>query len=251
MSGGWATGPDSTRTGRSTSRLQPAARTGGAVGSRAWQASPVQPAETRKGVPASGSPETGEDTAPTSSPRPGRTPALCLAPCCHTGPGCGLPSPGVEGAAATRCQTLPGHSHIPRRRPRPLARLSTSGRAALYVPCPIPGPPAALDMGSGGQATDAPLVRGPSPAVPRGRVPAPSPPQVAFLLKPPNKMVWGPGPSTRLPLFYLCFCLQIGMGSSREAAGLLSPRVSPGEVGSSPSAELDSTFLVTPPRTAL
>lgn len=181
------------------------------------QASPVQPAEARNGVPASGRPETGQDTAPTSSPRPGRTPALCLAPCPHTGQDRGLPSPGVEGAAATRCQTLPGHSHIPRRRPRPLARLSTSGRAALYAPRPTPGPSAASGMGSGGQATDAPSVRGPSPAVPRGRVPAPSPPQVAFLLKPPNKMVWGPGPSTWPPSFYLCFCLQIGVGSSREA----------------------------------
>lgn len=39
--------------------------------------------------------------------------------------------------------------------------------------------------------------------------------QVVFLLKLPSKMVWGPGPSLHPPpLFYLCFCLQIGVGSS-------------------------------------
>lgn len=226
MSGSRATGPDSSHTGRTTtgSSLPPAPwgrRQLGAAGqvrqARGGRPAPSGPQRRGKASLRQGDRRQGRTLPPTSSPRPGRTPALCLAPCPRTGQGHGLPSPGVEGAAATRCQTLPGHSHIPRCRPCLLARLSTSGRAALYAPRPTLGPSSASGMGSGGQATDAPLVRGPSPAVPRGRVPAPSPPQVAFLLKPPTKMVGGPGPSARPPSFCSCFCLQTGVGSSREA----------------------------------
>lgn len=217
MSGGRATGPDFPHTGHSTtgSSLPPAPWGRWQLGA-AGQPCPASRGEQRRLCVTCR--ETGDWAGhrPHQQPLPRAHPELCLAPCPHMGQGRGLPSPGVEGAAATRCQTLLGHSHIPRHRPRPLACLSTSGRAALYAPRPTPGPSAASGMGSAGQATDAPLLCGPPPAVPRGRLPAPSPPQVAFLLKPPNKMVWGPGPYTWPPSFYLCFCLQIGVGSSRE-----------------------------------
>lgn len=54
--------------------------------------------------------------------------------------------------------------------------------------------------------------------------------QVVFLLKLPSRMVWGPGPFLHPPpLFYLCFCLHIGVGSSGGQGSSPQAQAVPGE----------------------
>lgn len=151
--------------------------------------------------------------------RPARPPALPGSSLCGRGVTDG-PRPGAW-AAATRCQTRGAQSHIPRRWPRPPSTrtlLPTSGNAALYahLPPPFSSPERPRLWGREDGACAALATEAPLPAVPRGWLQSvPLTPWVSLLLKLPSKMVWGPGPSlSLLPSFYLCFCLQIGVGSS-------------------------------------
>lgn len=115
------------------------------------------------------------------------------------------------------------------------------------------GPSAASGVCSRTQVTDTPLVQGPLPAVPRGWVPAHSPdPSGGISVEAPSKMGWGPSPSPpQPPLFYLCFCLQIGVGSSRGAGQHSLLLGVTRRVLARAHLEWDSTSPVTPPRTTL
>lgn len=158
---------------------------------------------------------------PTSSLCPGSPPApawLCL-----TAPGraMGCPSPGVGGQLLLGAKPHGAQSHIPRRWPRPTFDLTHSVHfrksRTLRPPASslsAPGPLSSL-LGSKRQVTDTPCClqcRG-------ARLqPVFLTLRVVFLLKLPSKMVRGPGPFLPPPpSFYLCFCLQIGVGSSRGA----------------------------------
>lgn len=164
----------------------------------------------------------GAGRHPHQQPCPRAPSALCLAPSPAPGRAMGCPSPGWW-AAATGAKPHRAQSHIPRRWPYPsgLACCPFQEKPHFMPTCPSSsawGPSAASGVRLG-QVTDTPVVQGPLPAVPRGWVPARSPdPAGGISVEAPSKMVRGSGPSLpQPPLFYLCFCLQIGVRSSRGA----------------------------------
>lgn len=200
----------------------------------------------------------GAGCCPTSSLRPGRPrPSAWL---CLPAPGraSGCPSSGVVGS----CYSVPnplGHRAIyldvgpAHPRPPPCSPRQEKPHFTPHLPTPSLQPGVASGVGSRGQVTPCP----PAPLVPRHRggwlQSVPLTPWVIFLLKLPSKMVWGPGPSfSQLSSFYLCFCLQIGVGSS----------MGPGQCSPTPGCHQERVLArarlqswprpsLTPPRTTL
>lgn len=163
-------------------------------------------------------------------------------------------------AAATRCQTPWGTEPYTSMSAPPTLDLHPAlhfRKRALYAPPASSLSPARSSLGCRVEETGDlhPLgTEAPLPAAPRGWLQSvPLTPWVILLLKLPSKMVWGPGPSlSSLPSFYLCFCLQIGVGSS----------TGPGQRSPSPGCQQERVLArarlqswprpsLTPPRTTL
>lgn len=98
MSGGWATGPDSTRTGRSTSRLQPAARTGGGP-SAAGRGRPAPSSQQRRGKASlrQGAQRQGRTPPPPAAPAQGAPQHSAWLPVATPGRAAGCPAQGLRG----------------------------------------------------------------------------------------------------------------------------------------------------------
>lgn len=241
------------------SRLLPPAQD--PLGGRRRRAQPRLASRVKEGVPApAGRWGDGAGCCPHQQPPPGAPSALRLAPSPCTWQGHRLPQRGGRGQLLLGAKPRGAQSHIPRCRPRPPSTsilLSTSGNAALYAPPASSLSPARSSLGCRVEETGDlhPLgTEAPLPAAPRGWLQSvPLTPWVILLLKLPSKMVWGPGPSlSSLPSFYLCFCLQIGVGSS----------TGPGQRSPSPGCQQERVLArarlqswprpsLTPPRTTL
>lgn len=166
----------------------------------------------------------GRTSPPHQQPLPREPPApawLCLA---ATGRAMGCPSPGVSGQLLLGAKPHGAQSHIPRRWPRPTFDLTHSvhfrkSRTLCPPASSLPTQTSQQPPGSKRQVTDPRHLQCRGAKLPLVFLAL----RVVFLLKLPSKMVWGPGPSLPPPpFFYLCFCLQIGVGSSR-GAGQHSP----------------------------
>lgn len=229
------------------SRLLPPAQY--PVGGQRWRARPRVASRGEDGVPApSGRWGDGAGCCPHQQPPPGRPQHSAWLHLPAPGGVVGCPSPGVAGS----CYSVPnpvGHRAIyldvGRARPPP-PPCSPLQETPHFTPPPLS--PAPSSPGCGVEETGdlhPPWYQGTVACSPEGLAPARSPDPVGrSSVEAPSTTVWGPGPPfSQLPPFYLCFCLQIGVGSS-TGPGQHSPTpVSPGEgFGSSPSAELASTF---------
>lgn len=189
----------------------------------------------------------GQGAAPTSSLHPGALSTPLGSISLPLVGSWAAPAPGSR-AAATRCQTRWGTEPYTSMSAAPALHLHPALHFRKRRTLRPPPSPAPSSPGCGVEETGdlhPPWYQGTVACSPEGLAPARSPDPVGrSSVEAPSTTVWGPGPPfSQLPPFYLCFCLQIGVGSS-TGPGQHSPTpVSPGEgFGSSPSAELASTF---------
>lgn len=197
----------------------------------------------------------GRTPPPHQQPLPREPPApawLCLA---AIGRAMGCPSPGVGGQLLLGAKPHGAQSHIPRSWPRPTFDLTHSVHfrksRTLCPPASSLSTPGLLSslMGSKRQVTDTPChlqCRG-------ARLQPVSLTCGSYSVEAPQQDglgSWSVSSPTSLFLFMFLFTNWSGV---LRGAGQHSPALGCHQesFGSSPSAELDSTFPVTPPRTTL
>lgn len=252
MSGGRATGPDSSHTGRTTtgSSLPPAPwgrRQPGAAG----QPRPASRGEERRPCVR----ETGDRAGhrPHQQPPPRAHPSTLLGSLSPHRAGPRAAQPRGRGGSCYSVPNPPGaqpYTSTSAPPPRPSVHFRKS---RTLRPPPHTGALSSLGHGLRGTGDGRPLGTWPVTCSAEGPGFSPFSPAGGFSVEAPRQDGLGSWSFclASLVLFMFLFTNWSGVLQGGRAAVLLSPRVSPGEIGSSPSAELDSTFPVTPPRTAL